>query len=46
MNDVLIVDLDGDGQADFIATLDRQTQSGLSDDALIWYRNIISEEGE
>lgn len=46
VNEVLIVDLDGDGQADFIATLDRQTQSGLSDDALIWYRNVIGEEGE
>ncbi len=46
VNDVLIVDLDGDGQVDFVATLDRQAQSGLSDDALIWYRNVISEEGE
>ena len=46
VNSVLIVDLDGDGQSDFIATLDRQTQSGLSADALIWYRNVIDEEDE
>jgi len=46
VNDVLVIDLDGDGQQDFIATLDRQVQSGLSDDALIWYRNVIAEVGE
>lgn len=46
VNKVLIVDLDGDGQSDFIATLDRQGQSGLSNDALIWYRNVIGEEND
>lgn len=39
INSVLGVDLQNDGLADIIATLDRQGQSGLTNDALIWYRN-------
>lgn len=39
INAVLIVDLDGDGANDFVATLDRSAQSGLSNDALVWFRN-------
>lgn len=39
INSVLGVDLQNDGLTDIIATLDRQGQSGLTNDALIWYRN-------
>ncbi len=39
INTVAVVDLDGDGINDVIATLDRQTKSGLADDSLIWFRN-------
>ncbi len=39
INTLLVVDLDGDGDQDIIGTLDRQGHSGLSNDALIWYRN-------
>ncbi|RME40490.1 MAG: hypothetical protein D6788_03230 [Planctomycetota bacterium] len=44
INALLIVDLDGDGRNDIVATLDRRTGSGLSDDRLVWYRNIRSTE--
>jgi len=40
INSMLIVDLDGDGLNDIVATLDRRAGSGLSDDRLVWYRNI------
>lgn len=40
INTLLIVDLDGDGRNDIIGTLDRRTGPGLSDDRLVWYRNI------
>ena len=44
VNQLLIVDLDGDGKNDILGTLDRRTGSGLSDDRLVWYRNTRSDE--
>ncbi|HNQ24749.1 MAG TPA: FG-GAP-like repeat-containing protein [Phycisphaerae bacterium] len=44
VNCVLIVDLDADGRPDVIATLDRRARSGLTDDRLVWYRNVRTEE--
>ncbi len=43
INELLIVDLDGDGRNDIVGTLDRRTGSGLSDDRLVWYRNTRTE---
>jgi len=39
MNSILVVDLDGDGARDLIVTLDRSGLSGLTNDALVWFRN-------
>lgn len=39
INALLVVDLDGDGRDDVVATLDRSGLSGLSNDALAWLRN-------
>ena len=39
VNTLLIDDIDGDGWADIIGTLDRQEGSGLTNDALIMFRN-------
>lgn len=39
MNSILVVDLDGDGASDLVVTLDRSGLSGLSNDALVWFRN-------
>ena len=39
MNTLLVTDLDGDGQNDLIVTLDRVGLSGLTNDALVWFRN-------
>ncbi|MBI3834004.1 MAG: VCBS repeat-containing protein [Planctomycetes bacterium] len=36
---ILIVDLDGDGQNDIVATFDRAGLSGIANDALVWFRN-------
>ncbi len=44
INSLLVVDLDGDGKNDIVGTLDRRTGSGLSDDRLVWYRNIRTDE--
>ncbi len=41
INTVLIVDLDGDGANDILATFDRSGLSGLSNDALVWFRNTL-----
>lgn len=40
MNSVLIVDLDDDGENDIITTLDRTGLSGLTNDALVWFRSL------
>ena len=40
VNTLLVVDLDADGRNDIIGTLDRRVGSGLSDDRLVWYRNV------
>jgi hypothetical protein len=39
INSILIVDLDGDGANDIVATFDRNEFSGLTNDALVWFRN-------
>jgi hypothetical protein len=44
INDLLVVDLDGDGKNDVLGTLDRRSGNGLSDDRLVWYRNSRSTE--
>ena len=46
INALLVVDLDGDGRQDVVATLDRRAGSGLSDDRLVWYQNVRTEEEE
>jgi hypothetical protein len=40
INSILIVDVDGDGANDIVATFDRSGLSGLTNDALAWFRNI------
>ncbi len=44
INALLVVDLDGDGKNDIIATLDRRSGSGLSDDRIVWYRNTKTDD--
>ena len=44
VNMLLPVDLDGDGKLDVVGTIDRKEDSGLSDDALIWYQNVRSDD--
>ncbi|MEE9296585.1 MAG: VCBS repeat-containing protein [Phycisphaerae bacterium] len=39
INGIEIVDLDGDGLVDIIGTLDRRGRSGVTNDAVIWFRN-------
>jgi len=39
INSILVVDVDGDGNNDLVATLDRSGLSGLSNDALVWFQN-------
>ena len=46
INDLTIVDLDGDGFGDILGTLDRRVASGLADDALIWFRNTLGDQAE
>jgi hypothetical protein len=41
INNVLIVDLDGDGFNDIVGTLDRREGSGVNNDILVWYRNNL-----
>jgi len=45
INSVLVVDLDGDGANDLVATLDRSGLSGLSNDALVWFQNTLRPAG-
>ena len=37
---LLVVDINGDGANDIVATIDRSEQSGLANDALVWFRNL------
>lgn len=39
MNSILVTDLDGDGANDLVVTFDRTRLSGLTNDALVWFRN-------
>ena len=39
INSIRVVDLDGDGANDLVATFDRNGLSGLTNDALVWFRN-------
>jgi hypothetical protein len=39
INSATIVDMDGDGDNDIVATLDRNGLSGLTNDVLVWFRN-------
>ena len=39
INHIQVIDLDGDGRLDVLSTLDREGQSGLTNDAIIWFRN-------
>lgn len=42
IHSILIVDLDEDGANDIVATFDRVGLSGVSNDALVWFRNTLS----
>lgn len=44
INSLLVIDLDGDGKNDVVGTLDRRTGAGLSDDRLVWYRNVRTDD--
>ena len=46
INTLLVVDLDQDGRADIVGTLNRRSGAGLSDDRLVWYRNTNTEGEE
>ncbi|MCH8148331.1 MAG: hypothetical protein IH987_10110 [Planctomycetes bacterium] len=39
INSLVAVDLDGDDASDVVATFDRSGLSGLTNDALVWFRN-------
>ncbi len=39
-----IVDIDGDGVNDVIATFDRRVISGQTDDRLLWFRNTLFDD--
>ncbi len=43
VNCLIVVDVDGDGYNDIIATLDRTALSGLSNDALVMFRNTLGD---
>lgn len=43
VNTLLVTDMDGDGFNDIVATLDRASMSGLSNDALVLFRNTIGD---
>jgi hypothetical protein len=41
INSIHVVDLDGDGFNDIVASFDRSGLSGLSNDALVWFRSNL-----
>lgn len=45
INSVMVVDVDGDGAPDIVATFDRHGLSGLSNDALVWFRSTRTPPG-
>jgi hypothetical protein len=45
INSIIVVDLDGDGADDLVATLDRTAGSGISNDAIVWLRNTRRPPG-
>ena len=44
INSIVVVDIDGDGYNDILATLDRTAMSGLTNDALALFRNTLGDE--
>ena len=44
INDLVVADIDGDGVNDILATFDRKIDSGLTNDAIIWFRNTLFDE--
>ncbi len=44
INTLIIADIDNDGYNDIIATLDRTSMSGLSNDALALFRNTLGDD--
>lgn len=44
INSLLIVDIDGDGVNDVVATFDRRVNSSVNDDAIYWFRNTLLDE--
>jgi len=45
INAILVVDLDEDGANDLVATFDRSGLSGVTNDALVWFRNTMNPPG-
>lgn len=41
INSLVVVDIDGDGVNDVVATFDRRVNSGLNEDAIYWFRNTL-----
>ena len=46
INNLIIIDLDGDGLNDIVATFDRRVASGIADDEIVWFRNTLKDEDE
>ena len=44
LNNLLVVDVDGDGVNDILATFDRRVEGGLYDDTIIWFKNTLFDE--
>lgn len=44
INRLSVFDLDCDGANDIIATMDRRSASGLSNDVVIWFRSVLRPE--
>lgn len=45
INNLIIADIDGDGWSDIVATLDRNANSGLSNDAIVLFHSTRSTVG-
>jgi len=46
INSLLVVDVDDDGLNDVVAAFDRRVDSGLNEDAIIWFRNTLLDDEE